>query len=128
MMKATAQLTEECRQWRFTLRHLRDQFTNHTHKLEKKVLEKNRRLAMWEVEHLYNQFYIQLINIHDLKKVIKRHADNISKQSMRGILRDDTVALHCFLTNDVERLQHRLKSISDEFKMFLRNYPPAIYA
>lgn len=128
MMKATAQLTEECRQWRFTLRHLRDQFTHHTHKLEKQVLEKNRRLAMWEVEHLYNQFYIQLINIHDLKKAIKRHADNISKQSMQGVLRDDTVALHCFLNNDFDMLRQRLKSISDEFKMFLRNYPPTIYA
>ena len=128
MMKATAQLTDECQQWRFTLRHLRDQYRHHLQKLEKQVLEKTKRHAMWEVEHLHNQFYIQLINIHDLKKAIKRHADNITRQSMRGTLRDDTVAVHCFLNNDFDTLRHRLKSINDEFKAFLKNYPPGIYA
>jgi SPX domain protein involved in polyphosphate accumulation len=128
MMKATAQLTEECQQWRFTLRHLRDQYRHHVQKLEKKVLDKTMHLTMWEVEHLHNQFYIQLINIHDLKKAIKRHADNISRQTMQGGLRDDTVALHCFLNNDFDVLRQRLKSVSDEFRSFLRKYPPAIYA
>ncbi len=128
MIKAVTQLTEECQQWRFTLRHLREQYVHHLKKLEKRVHEKSLRQSMWEVAHLYNQFYIQLINIHDLKKAIKRHADNISKQSMIGVLRDDTVALHCFLNNDFDLLNKRLKLISDEFKVFQKKYPPTIYA
>lgn len=126
MIKAVTQLTEECQQWRFTLRHLRDQYVHQLQKLEKRVHHNSLSPAMWEVAHLYNQFYIQLINIHDLKKAIKRHADNISRQSMLGVLRDDTVALHCFLNNDFDMLRHRLKAVTDEFVTFMRKYPSTV--
>src|SRR6476620_12288342 len=68
-----SQTAAECADWRQALRTYRDEFTQ-----DKKDLEQHCRSALnkdqlHQVEHLHNQFHIQLINIHDLKQTIKAH-------------------------------------------------------
>ena len=73
-----------------------------------------------EVEHLYNQFHIQLINIHDLKQSIKAHERKVRMESTspEGQVRDETLAEHENLFDSFQHLEHHLQEVSDEFDHF----------
>ena len=69
----TSQLTGECNSWRENLRQYRDEFSKDKTKLQDAVSQPLSKEQLQDVEHLHNQFHIQLINIHDLKHAIKAH-------------------------------------------------------
>ena len=69
----TSQLTGECNSWRENLRQYRDEFSKDKIKLQDAVSQPLSKEQLQDVEHLHNQFHIQLINIHDLKHAIKAH-------------------------------------------------------
>ena len=73
-----------------------------------------------DVEHLHNQFHIQLINIHDLKQSIKNHDRKIGYEMReQNGLNEETLADHESLFNQYQSLEHTLQDIRDEFSNFL---------
>ena len=74
----TSQLTGECNSWRENLRQYRDEFSKDKIKLQDAASQPLSKEQLQDVEHLHNQFHIQLINIHDLKQSIKAHERKIN--------------------------------------------------
>lgn len=120
-----AQLAEECNTWRDALRQQREEFTR-----DKIKLQESSRLALskdqfQDVEHLHNQFHIQLINIHDLKQSIKTHCRmmEVEKAGHDGQLKEETLATHENLYDRYQRLDATLHDLRQEFQSFLKNTP-----
>ncbi|MBN8863648.1 MAG: hypothetical protein J0H92_09770 [Sphingobacteriales bacterium] len=120
-----AQLTEECSTWRDALRQLREEFTRDKSKLQESALLPLSKHQLQDVEHLQNQFHIQLINIHDLKQAIKTHCRmmDMEKATHKGQLREETMAMHEDLYDQYQRLDATLGELRQEFNSFLRNTP-----
>lgn len=117
----TSQLTAECEAWRQTLRQYREEFTQDKTKLQLAASRSLSKDQLQEVEHLHNQFHIQLINIHDLKQSIKSHDRKIGYE-MREMkaLNEETVADHENLFGQFQRLEQTLQDLREEFNQFLR--------
>ena len=115
-----AQLVGECNAWRDTLRSRRNEFTHLKTRLQDVVGKQTHKDVLLEVEHLYNQFHIQLINIHDLKQSIKAHERKVRMESTspEGQVRDETLAEHENLFDSFQHLEHHLQEVSDEFDHF----------
>ena len=91
----TAQLISECEAWRQTLRQYRDEFTQDKIKLQQAASRTLSKDQLQDVEHLHNQFHIQLINIHDLKQAIKAHDRKIGYEMREpSNLNEETLADH----------------------------------
>jgi hypothetical protein len=116
-----AQLSGECNAWRDTLRSRRNEFTHLKARLQEVAGRQTHRDVLLEVEHLYNQFHIQLINIHDLKQQIKAHDRriNMEKTSPEGQVSDETLAEHENLYDSFQHLENTLQEVSDEFDQFV---------
>ena len=69
----TTQLNRECNSWRDNLRSYRNELGLLRDKLQEVARNQSDKELLTEVEHYHNQFYIQQINIHDLKQSIKTH-------------------------------------------------------
>ena len=115
------QLAGECNLWLDTLRSFRNRFNNHRNELQSISSNQTQRDILLEIEHLHNQFHIQLINIHDLKQSIKRHMQqiNFERQGM-GHISDDVLARHEYLYDEYQRLETTLHIISREFERFAK--------
>ena len=115
------QLAGECNLWLDTLRSFRNKFNNHRNELQSISSNQTQRDILLEIEHLHNQFHIQLINIHDLKQSIKRHMQqiNFERQGM-GHISDDVLARHEYLYDEYQRLETTLHIISREFERFAK--------
>jgi seryl-tRNA synthetase len=116
-----AQLAGECNAWRDTLRSRRNEFTHLKARLQEVARTQTHRDVLLEVEHLYNQFHIQLINIHDLKQQIKAHERKIGMEnnSPEKQVTDETLAEHENLFDAYQHLDHTLQEVSNEFNQFL---------
>jgi len=118
----TSQLTAECNAWRDTLRKYRDEFTQHKLTLLQAAGRPLSKEQLQQVEHLQNQFHIQLINIHDLKHSIKVQC-RIMDYDLRenaGNLREETYAKHEILFGQYQNLDATLEEVRWEFERFLR--------
>ncbi|MDP4262048.1 MAG: hypothetical protein Q8941_05905 [Bacteroidota bacterium] len=116
----TAQLISECEAWRQTLRQYRDEFTQDKIKLQQAASRTLSKDLLQEVEHLHNQFHIQLINIHDLKQAIKTHDRRIGYEMReQKALNEETLADHESLFNQYQGLEHTLQDVREEFNHFL---------
>ena len=62
-----SQLSRECNAWREQLRNFRNELTEDETKIRQVAGQSLSREQLLEVEHLHNQFHIQLINIHNKK-------------------------------------------------------------
>ncbi len=116
-----SQLSTECNGWREQLRQLRDEFTNDETRLTQaasKVLSKEQ---LQDVEHLHNQFHIQLINIHDLKQAIKAHDRkmNFERVAFNGTVNEDSFNRHESLATEYGELKNTLQELRNEFNLFL---------
>lgn len=117
----TSQLTAECNTWRDALRKFRDEFTQHKHKLQESTRSSFSKDQLQEVEHLHNQFHIQLINIHDLKHSIKAHCRVIEYETENsGQLKEETLATHEDLYDQYQNLDTTLQELRTEFEHFLQ--------
>ena len=115
------QLAGECNLWLDTLRSFRNRFNNFKAMLQDIVRDQTQRDILLEVEHLHNQFHIQLINIHDLKQSIKRHMARINyERSTQGHISDDVLARHEYLYDEYQHLETTLHIISREFERFTK--------
>ena len=121
------QLAGECTLWLDTLRSFRNKFQNHKSVLLDVAADQTQRDVLLEIEHLDNQFHIQLINIHDLKQAIKKHMQRIGLERVNnnnGHLSDDVLARHEYLYDEYQRLDTTLHIISREFERFVKYMSP----
>ena len=116
-----SQLSGECNTWRESLRHYRDELSQDKVRLQQAASQPLSREQLQDVEHLHNQFHIQLINIHDLKQAIKNHDRTLSIEiaANHGQLNEDRVSDHESLFDQYQSLEHRLRDLRDEFSEFL---------
>ncbi|MDF2382075.1 hypothetical protein JMG10_11395 [Nostoc ellipsosporum NOK] len=115
----TTQLTEECVNWRNTLRRYRDEFSQEKARLQQATSRPLSRDQLQTLEHLDNQLHIQLINIHDLKQAIKQHAGQVgAEQAHENRLRDERYAQHEQLFEEYQRLDAMLDELREELKNF----------
>jgi hypothetical protein len=116
----TAQLTAECEAWRQTLRQYREEFSQDKTKLQLAANHTLSKDQLQQVEHLHNQFHIQLINIHDLKQAIKTHDRKIGYELReQNGLNEETLADHENLFNQYQSLELILQNLREEFSHFL---------
>ena len=116
-----SQLTGECNAWRAQLRQFRDEFNQDEARLRQVASQTLSKDQLQDVEHLHNQFHIQLINIHDLKQSIKIHDRklNFEKSVLNGSVNEDSLADHENLYNEYQSLQQTLTDLRSEFNEFL---------
>ena len=116
-----SQLSGECNTWREQLRQFRDEFNQDEARLRQVASQPLSKDQLQDVEHLHNQFHIQLINIHDLKQSIKIHDRklNFEKAELNGSVNDDSLADHENLYNEYQSLQQTLMDLRGEFNEFL---------
>lgn len=116
----TSQLTGECNSWRENLRQLREEFSKDRIKLQDAVSQPLSKDQLQQVEHLHNQFHIQLINIHDLKHAIKAHEHKMHHEmKVHGKLHTETLAEHENLLDQYQHLDSTLQELREEFDGFL---------
>jgi hypothetical protein len=115
-----SQLSAECNNWREQLRLLREEFTTDETRLRQAASKTLSREQLQEVEHLHNQFHIQLINIHDLKHSIKVHHRLIEFElrEHKG-MREETLADHENLFDQFQNLDVTLQDLRGEFDRFI---------
>ncbi len=116
-----SQLSGECSIWRETLRNYREEFSNDEAKLRQVAGQPLTKEQLQQVEHLHNQFHIQLINIHDLKQSIKAHDRkiNFEKVAFNGSANEDSFARHESLLTEYQSLEQTLQELRNEFNGFL---------
>lgn len=117
-----SQLTGECNVWREKLRIYREEFTTDEAKLRQVAGQSLSKEQLQDVEHLHNQFHIQLINIHDLKQAIKAHDRkmNFEKVAFNGLVNEDSYTRHESLLEEYQSLEQTLGELRSEFNAFLK--------
>jgi hypothetical protein len=116
-----SQLSGECNAWRDQLRNQREEFNHHEAKLRQVAGQQLSKQQLQDVEHLHNQFHIQLINIHDLKQAIKAHDRkiNFEKAAFNGMANEDSLTRHEELHEEYQTLIQTLEVLRSEFDSFL---------
>lgn len=116
-----SQLSAECNAWREKLRNYREEFSNDETRLRQVAGQSLTKEQLRDVEHLHNQFHIQLINIHDLKQSIKAHDRkmNFEKIAFNGSVNEDSFTRHESLFEEYQSLEQTLQDLRTEFNDFL---------
>jgi chromosome segregation ATPase len=116
-----SQLSEECNTWRDKLRRYRDEINHDEAQLRQAASQPLSKDQLHDVEHLHNQFHIQLINIHDLKQAIKIHDRkmNFEMTVFNGLVNEESLARHENLVDEYQSLEHTLQGLRNEFGTFL---------
>jgi len=117
-----SQLSGECNTWRNSLRSHREELQSSKIKLEEVAGRQTQKEILQEIEHLHNQFHIQLINIHDVKQAIKTHDRRIvhEKADSNGHIPENLLAHHENLFDQYESLQTTLGDLREEFRQFMQ--------
>src|SRR5215510_1368435 len=116
-----SQLSGECSTWRDSLRSSRDELNNLKKQLQQTAGQNLSKEQLPDLEHLHNQFHIQLINVHDLKQSIKAHDRRVQFETAAnsGQLTEDTIAEHERLFEEFQSLDSTVKNLRDEFGDFV---------
>lgn len=116
-----SQLSGECSAWREKLRNYREEFSTDEARLRQVAGQSLSKEQLKDVEHLHNQFHIQLINIHDLKQSIKAHDRkmNFEKVAFNGSVNEDSFARHENLFEEYQSLELTLQELRNQFNDFL---------
>lgn len=117
----TTQLNRECSSWREQLRSYRNEMSQLRDQLQLMASGEKDKDVLTEVEHYHNQFYIQQINIHDLKQAIKTHDRRLQMEELQpaGQLSPQTIQEHEELHSQYEVLEHTLTELRNEFMHFM---------
>lgn len=70
-----------------------------------------------DLEHFQNRFYIQLLNIHDVKKDIKNHIQHLSGH-VESDSAEELKSNHEKLKDSYDSLVKELENLSEEFNVF----------
>ena len=117
-----SQLSGECNTWREKLRQYREEFQKSEAQLQQAARQQLSKDHLQDVEHLHNQFHIQLINIHDLKQSIKTHDRkmNFEKSAFNGLVNEASLTEHESLFDEYQSLEQTLQDLRNEFSDFLK--------
>ncbi len=117
----TTQLNRECSSWREQLRSYRNEMSQLRDQLQLMASGEKDKDVLTEVEHYHNQFYIQQINIHDLKQAIKSHDRRLQMEEAQpvGQLSPETIQEHEELHGQYEILEHTLNELRSDFRNFV---------
>lgn len=117
-----SQLSGECNILREKLRNYREEFSSDEARLRQVAGQSLSKEQLQDVEHLHNQFHIQLINIHDLKQSIKAHDRkiNFEKAMFNGSANEDSLVQHEKLQEEYQQLEQTLEGLREEFNAFLQ--------
>lgn len=110
-----AQLLQDCQGWRNNLRQYRDEFHTYETRIREVASKQLNKEQLLSVEHLHNQFDIQLLNIHDLKHSLKTQEQLLSSESIPEDIFHEQETLQA----EYESLIHTLDSLKKEFNDFL---------
>jgi predicted nucleic acid-binding Zn-ribbon protein len=118
-----SQLNAECQSWKENLRSYRTAFTECQLQLQQMVDQPLQKDALPQVEHLSNQFDIQLANINHLKHAIKEHEKMAAwdKNATGSQLSDVLWSTHESLQDQYQRLEQTLSELRQEFEDFSRS-------
>ena len=102
-----SQLSAECNAWREALRSGKEVLNSDKNQLQSAASQTLSKEKLEQVEHLHNQFHIQLINIHDLKQSIKTHDRKVQFEasSNGGQVYEETLEEHENLNDEYENLR-----------------------
>jgi benzoyl-CoA reductase/2-hydroxyglutaryl-CoA dehydratase subunit BcrC/BadD/HgdB len=116
-----SQFSAECNIWREKLRFYREELNNDETQLRQIAGKDLTKDQLQDVEHLHNQFHIQLINIHDLKQSIKAHDRkmNFEKVAFNGHVNEDSFNRHESLLTEYQALEQKLLELRNEFSGFV---------
>jgi hypothetical protein len=112
-----SQLSAECTEWRQVLRNYREELQECKKVLQQTCKNTLSKEQLQEVEHFDNQFHIQLINIHDLKQLIKSHERKIQFEAEN--ISDAAYAEHENLLSEFLGLESTLQELRSDFKGFV---------
>ncbi len=118
-----SQLNAECHSWKENLRNYRTAFTEFQLQLQQMVDQPLQKDALPQVEHLSNQFDIQLANINHLKHAIKEH-EKMATWNANGTssqLNEVLWSTHESLHDQYQHLEHTLSELRQEFDAFARH-------
>ncbi|MBL0152698.1 MAG: hypothetical protein IPP93_04125 [Chitinophagaceae bacterium] len=116
-----SQISGECNTWREKLRNYREEFTLDENRLRQVAGQTLSKEQLQDVEHLHNQFHIQLINIHDLKQAIKNHDRQVNLElTGNNSISEDSLAKHESLHTELQSLEQTLGDLRSEFNQFLQ--------
>ncbi|MBI5370561.1 MAG: hypothetical protein HZA79_00905 [Sphingobacteriales bacterium] len=115
-----SQLSAECNAWREQLRIYRDEFTKDENRIRQVAGRPLSKDQLQEVEHLHNQFHIQLINIHDLKQAIKTYDRKLAIGASEHNGAPDVInSTYESLQEQFRSLEQTLQDLRNEFNGFL---------
>lgn len=117
----TTQLNRECSSWREHLRSYRNEMSQLRDQLQLMASGEKDKEVLTEVEHYHNQFYIQQINIHDLKQAIKSHDRRLQleKDPSSGHPTEAAMQEHEELHDQYEVLENTLNELRSDFRNFV---------
>jgi hypothetical protein len=115
-----SQLSAECQEWRQILRNYREELQLSKKSLQEVCRNDLSKEVLRDVEHFDNQFHIQLINVHDLKHVIKNHERKIELETAEGEnVSDETFSQHEELLDQFLSQESTLQELRNDFKNFI---------
>ena len=124
LTEETAHLVEECNSWK---EQLRTEYVNMSLLLDR-LQDMARSIqdtdTLKEVDHYHNQFYIQQINIHDLKQAIRRNEKKLhipnpeENHAVEQILEE-----HKDLGEQFKDLEDTLTELKADFEVFAVKVP-----
>lgn len=115
-----SQLTSETAEWRQILRNYREEFNDCKKLLSANCRQSFSKSQLQEVEHFDNQFHIQLINIHDVKRDIKQHEKKVTYElSKHDYVSAATYSAHERLLDEFLTLENRLQQLRSDFRDFI---------
>lgn len=117
---AHSPLSQDCSTWRMSLRQYKDRIQQLKQQLPTLASSYKHKEDLLQIDHFDNQFYIQLINIHDLKQSIKGHERmiDLEKNGQAFPAQESTLADHAHLLDDYEVLHQRLDELVSEYERF----------
>lgn len=124
LTEETAHLSVECNSWR---EQLRSEYVNMSQLLDRlqdmaRGIQDKETLKL--VDHYHNQFYIQQINIHDLKQAIRSNEKklHIPNPEEAHVL-EHIIEEHKDLGEQFANLEHTLTELKADFDTFVTKVP-----
>ncbi len=113
----TSQLATECAEWRQILRNHKEDLRQRRQLLQEVCKTPLSKSDYQLVEHFDNQFHIQLINIHDLKHLIKHHEKKMMFEGDN--LPEERYTEHEHLLSEFISQENMLLELRNEFHEFI---------
>lgn len=111
-----SELLSESTAWKDSLKNYRESFVQS----QKRLLEIASNIPkeeLSELERFQNQFYIQLLNIHDVRRNLKNHIKDLSMANGES----DVEKAHEDIKNEYRSLEETLQNLSTEFEEFSKH-------